>query len=182
MRMVALGLLACTVCVSRVAAQDEAPWLIAPTTSAPDSDWIEPTAKRLRAELVDRGLHAWALSGASTRFEGESSAPPANITEEDIDKWVEQSRLALLKLASGEYAAALLELEQVHEFARSAPERLNRERTHSRLVLDNCLYIVRALFETGAESRANAIAREYRTLVPALLAHWAHSEVRITRY
>ncbi len=166
MRAVLLTLVFCVSFAPRAAAQVEDPWLIIPTTSTSDDAWIEPTAVKVRTELVERGVEVWSFPSAATRFEAGGSAPSAQVTEGDIQEWVDRSTSAIRNLAAGDYTTALEQLNEAQELSQSAAEELNRESERSQRVLDTCLYIVRALLETGSESRAKAMARECRKLVP----------------
>jgi len=152
--------------VSRAAAQVDDSWLIIPATSTSDASWIEPTATKVRTELVERGIEVWPFISAVTRFEAYGSASAAEITEGDIQEWVDRSSAAIRNLAKGDYSTALEQLNEAQALSRAAAEELNREHERSQRVLDTCLYIVRALLETGSESRARTMARECRKLVP----------------
>ncbi|TFH26130.1 MAG: PEGA domain-containing protein, partial [Myxococcales bacterium] len=166
MRAAVLTVLLCVPLSSEAAAQPQDPWLIVPVTTTEEDSWIEPTAVKVRTELMDRGIAVWSLEGAATRFEAEGSAAPTEVSEEDVEHWLERSSAAVRNLATGDRATALEQLRQAQEFSHAAAEVLNREQELSRRVLDTCLFMVRALLETNSESRAEAMAEECRRLVP----------------
>jgi hypothetical protein len=56
-------------------------------------------------------------------------------------------------------------LDDVQELSHAAPEDLNREPARAQKALDTCLYMVRALLETGSKSLANRQAQACRQLV-----------------
>ena len=151
--------------VSVADAQVGAPWLIVPTTTA-TADWpMEPTARALREELWNRGIQVWPLERAAARYELIGSAPPAQISEQELTDWQERSRAAIFPLAAGDYAEALDQLAEAQELSRRAPEALNRDPARAQQVLDTCLYMVRALQQTGSASLARDLTQECRRLV-----------------
>jgi hypothetical protein len=79
---------------------------------------------------------------------------------------VERSSEASWSLAKGDYENALEQLNEAQRLTQAAAEALNREKRLSQKVLDTCLYMVRALLETGAEIRARSMTRDCRRLVP----------------
>jgi hypothetical protein len=165
MRVFVVTWLVCAFFVPKVEAQAGAPWLIIPTAASPDEPWMEPTAKAFRQELWDRGIEVWSLERAADRFEDKGSAPAARLSEVEVQDWEARSKAAMTPLASGDYAEALEVLDAAQELSRSAREELNRDPARAQKALDTCLYIVRALLETGSESLANRQAQECRQLV-----------------
>ena len=166
MRVSALTFLLCVSFAAETAAQRQDPWLVVPVTSTEDDSWMEPTALKVRSELLERGLDVWSLEGAATRFEANGSATAAKVSDADVEQWVERSSAAIRNLAKGDRATALEQLRQAQEFSHAAAEALNREQELSQRVLDTCLFMVRALLETSSESRARAMAEDCRRLVP----------------
>jgi hypothetical protein len=166
MRLFVLTLVLCAGFAPRAASQARDPWLIVATTSTIGDAWMEPTASRLRTELLQRGVEVWSLQSAAARFGEDGSAPPAAVTEAEIEAWTAQSSAGLWNLAMGESQAALDELNQAQELSRHSIEDLNREEERVQKVLDTCLYTVRALLETGFGSEAKALGRQCRELVP----------------
>jgi hypothetical protein len=151
--------------VPRADAQTGAPWLIVPTTTAA-ADWpMEATAGAFRQELWNRGIEVWPLERAATRYEQVGSAPPTYISEEELADWESRSRAAIFPLAAGDYAEALDQLAEAQELSRRAPEQLNRDPARAQQALDACLYMVRALQQTGSVSLARDLTRECRQLV-----------------
>jgi hypothetical protein len=88
------------------------------------------------------------------------------VTDTDIQEWVTRSRQAIRHLARGDYATALKELKEAQVLSRKAVDELNRVQNRSQNVLDTCLYLVRALLETGNRARAKAQVQECVRLVP----------------
>jgi hypothetical protein len=121
---------------------------------------------RVRTELLEQGVEVWSPARAATQLESKCCAPATELSEGDIQAWVDQSSNAIRDLAQGDYATALEQLNEAQALSRSAIEELNRNPGRVQIVLDTCLYAVRALLETGAKSRAKALAQECRQLVP----------------
>ena len=166
MRVLGLVVVFCTCFPPGAGAQTDGRWLIVPTTAESDRSWVEPAASSVRAELAERGVDVWSLDEAAARFEAEGSAPPAQVTEGEIQEWVTRSNAAVEDLVEGSPSRALDQLNEAQEFSRSAVEALNREEGRSQRLFDTCLYGVRALLEIGSRSRAEAQATECRQLVP----------------
>jgi len=153
-------------CFYTATAQADDRWLIVPSTSTSNDGWIEPTATRVRTELLERGVEVWSPDRVAAQFESKGSAPATELSAGDIQAWADRSRKAIRDLAQGDYATALKQLNQAQALSRSAVEALNRDPERVQSVLDTCLYTVRALLETGSQSRAKATAQECRQLVP----------------
>lgn len=169
MRLALLTVFVCTSVIStasRATGQSDGRWLIVPSTSSDDTSWIEQTAPPVRAELLAQGADVWALDRASERVESEESAPPAVLTESDIQGWTALSDGAIHDLARGNHEEALAKLNQAAKLSRSAIEILNRKPSRAQVVLDTCLYRVRAVLHTESKSRARSLARECRLMVP----------------
>jgi len=149
-------------------------WLVLPTldlrTSATDAEpSVEPfhdMAEALRQELTLRGFSVWQADRASERFEVLGSAPAPEVSQSDIDLWVERSRAAVRYLARADYKAARRELKAAQRLADRAAAELNREAARAQQVLDTCLFMVRAYVETKNDAEARRQARECRHLVP----------------
>lgn len=124
------------------------------------------TAEALRAELALRGESVWPADRASERFEVLGSAPAPEVSQSDIDRWVERSRAAVRYLARADYKAARRELKAAQRVADRAADELNREAARAQQVLDTCLFMVRAYVETKNTADARQQARECRQLVP----------------
>lgn len=154
-----------TVMVTATARADDR-WLIVPTTSTSNDAWIAPTATRVRTELLERGVEVWSPDRSAAQFESKGSAPATELSEREIQEWADLSSKAIRDLAQGDDATALAQLEQAQALSRSAAEELNRDPKRAQSVLDTCLYTVRALLGTSAQSRARALAQECRQLVP----------------
>ena len=166
MRAIAAIVIAFLLVVPRAQAQQTDRWLVLPSTVGPSSAWAEPTATRILEELDRNGVSAWPLAEAAQQFEEAGSAPAAEVSKTDIEKWVGQSSKAIRNLAEGDYAKALDQLQEAQALSRAAAEELNREHERAQRMLDTCLYMVRVLLDTGVASRARSLAQECRQLVP----------------
>jgi len=100
-------------------------------------------------------------------FKARGFRPAAEVSESEIAAWAARSEGALRLLALGEHAAALAELRDVQAFSRHALETLNRDPAGAQVVLDTCLYLLRALIETGDEPGATAQAQRCVHMVPS---------------
>ena len=149
-------------------------WLVLPSRDlstdtvgpAPSIEALHHTAEALRQELAIRGLSVWQADRASERFEVLGSAPAPEVSQSDIDLWVERSRAAVRYLARADYKAARRELLAAQRLADRAAAELNREAARAQQVLDTCLFMVRAYVETKNDAEARRQARECRHLVP----------------
>ena len=148
------------------AAQTDSGWLIIPSGSGADTDWVDPAVAAARAALVAQGAEVWASETAAAKFEAEASAPATVLSQRERDRWTSLSVGSVDDLAEGDYKKALEKLTAAQSLSRSAIEELNREREQARRVFDTCLYVVRAVLATESKSRARAVARECRQLVP----------------
>ena len=141
-------------------------WLVVPARGGASEtadegvsvEGLHTSAEALRQELVVRGHSVWRADRASERFEVVGSAPAPQISQSDIDLWVERSRAAVRYLARADYKAARRELKAAQRLADRAAAELNREAARAQQVLDTCLFMVRAYVETknGAEARRQA--------------------------
>lgn len=140
-------------------------WFVLPvaTESAP---WIEPTAEGLSRELARRGVRVWSTGDAAAAFEERGSAPATALDYDALARWVAWSRIALRNLARGNYAAARHALNQSRRLSREATEELNERKAESNMLLDSCLYMVRALLDAGSEEQARRKATECAERVP----------------
>ena len=127
---------------------------------------VHRAAEAFRTELVLRGESTHAAHRASEQFEALGSAPAPEVSQRDIDRWVERSRAAVRHLARADYKAARRELKAAQHLSTRAAEELNREAARAQLVLDTCLFMVRAYVETQKPEAARRQARECRQLVP----------------
>ncbi|NNE20562.1 MAG: PEGA domain-containing protein [Myxococcales bacterium] len=157
---------AASLCVATSAFAQSSDWLVLPVIVDDDDSWSDPARAKVSRSLSERGVGVWSSGQAATRFEERGSAPSAEVTDSDIEEWVTRSREAIRHLARGDYDRALQELKRAQVLSRKAADELNREKTRSQNVLDTCLYMVRALLETGNRSRAKAQVQECVQLVP----------------
>ena len=166
MRLLALTVSCWALLIGSTAAQTDSRWLIVPSVSSSDADWMESATPRVRAALVEQGAEAWSLERAAEKFEAEGSAPPVALSERERERWMSLSVGAVDDLAEGDSKKALQKLNAAQDLSREAIEGLNRDPEQARRVFDTCLYVVRAVLATESESRARAVARECRQLVP----------------
>ena len=141
-------------------------WAEGRTSGAASVEGLHTAAEALRQELAVRGQSVWRADRASERFEVVGSAPAPQISQSDIDLWVERSRAAVRYLARADYKAARRELKAAQRLADRAAAELNREAARAQQVLDTCLFMVRAYVETKNPAEARRQARECRRLVP----------------
>ncbi|MEM8609270.1 MAG: PEGA domain-containing protein [Myxococcota bacterium] len=148
------------------AAQADDAWLVLPVDLGQDDAWIEPTTRQIDDALVAESIEAWPPDRATTRFETAGSASATEVSDGEVAAWVEQSSQAIRNLAEGDYATALDQLKEAQALSRDAAEELNRQQERATRTLDTCLYMVRVLLDTGAESQAKSMVQECRRLVP----------------
>ncbi|MFZ1866822.1 MAG: PEGA domain-containing protein [Polyangiales bacterium] len=145
-------------------------WLVLPVridhAGASPVEVLHTEAEALRYELSVRGESVWRADRASERFEVAGSVPAPEVSQSDIDRWVERSRAAVRYLARADYKAARRELKAAQRLADRAAAELNREAARAQQVLDTCLFMVRAYVETKNDAEARRQARECRQLVP----------------
>jgi hypothetical protein len=127
---------------------------------------MQPTASTVGDALSQRGIAVLPPEQAASLFEQKGSAPSTRVTDSDVQEWVNRSREAIRHLARGDYGTALKELKEAQVLSRKAADELNRVQNRSQNVLDTCLYMVRALLETGNRARAKAQVEECVRLVP----------------
>jgi hypothetical protein len=141
-------------------------WFVLPTTTNDDVAWMQPAVAKIGRELRKQGIGVWSSAQATTRFEQRGSRLPAVVTDLTIEDWTARSQAAVRQLAHGEYASALSLLEEAQGRSDVILEELNRDPKRARTVLDTCLYMVRALIETGDEGQARAQAEQCVRMVP----------------
>ncbi|MDH3625462.1 MAG: PEGA domain-containing protein [Myxococcales bacterium] len=141
-------------------------WLVLPAVTDGGVERLHSDAEAVRHELTVRSREVWRADRASERFEVVGSAPAPEISQSDIDLWVERSRAAVKYLARADYKAARRELKAAQRLAEGAAAELNREAARAQQVLDTCLFMVRAYVETKNAAEARRQARECRRLVP----------------
>jgi len=142
-------------------------WLVLPTTTEAGAAWMQPTVDQIGRELRRQGVGVWMPDRAVVAFEARGSRPVAEISDREIAARAAQSEGALRLLALGEHAAALAELRDVQAHFGRALETVNRDPAGAQIVLDTCLYLLRALIETGDEPSATAQAKRCVQMVPS---------------
>ena len=165
MRLIA-ALVALVLGYTPTALAQSADWVVVPTSAAQATPWMEPTVGIMGDALSRRGIRMMPPEQAATVFEQKGSAPSTQVTDSDVQEWVNRSREAIRHLARGDYTTALKELKEAQVLSRKAADELNRVQNRSQNVLDTCLYMVRALLETGNRARAKAQVEECVRLVP----------------
>ena len=141
-------------------------WVVLPVTTGEDPVWVSPTVEMINESLTEQRVSAWPPARAATRFEETGSSPSTKTTETEIEEWVTRAREAIRHVARGDYSRALKELGEAQAVFREVADELNREQRRAQNVLDTCLYMVRALLETGSQSRARSQAQQCVMLVP----------------
>ena len=142
-------------------------WLIVPVTDASDPSGMQPAVSALERELTERGIATLSSKDAAARFERVESSPPKTLSDADVEEWSARSQRALGLLARNDYEGALDELAPAQETSRAYAELLNREPANAAVLLDTCLYTVRALLGVGKRATARVQAQECARLAPA---------------
>jgi hypothetical protein len=140
---------------------------VVPTVSAETAGHSVDTARIMERELRRLpGIRGMPLLVAKDRFEARASTEAAATDEQDIDAVAREAQAALVHVATGRNNRARAAVRRVLVRAEAALESLNRETTSARKVLDACLYLVRALLDSGREGAARERVLECRRLVP----------------
>ena len=142
-------------------------WLVLPTTLEDEALWMRSTVTKVNRALRRQGLGAWSPDQAAAMFRERGSVEPPLVPDTEVDTWAKRSQQALLSLARGDSATALTELEEVQAFSRRNLVTLNRDSARAQAVLDACLYLVRAVAESGDEIGATRQARECIRMAPS---------------
>jgi hypothetical protein len=152
------------------AAQEPPRWLLLPAAShdasLPSDGWLTHVARQLRR----RDAYVLAFDEARALFEARGSAEPVPASAADLDTVARQAKQALWHVATGHSERARQSVRVVLERAEQALESLNREADAARNVLNACLYLVRAMLESGNRDAAHEHVLECRRLVPDITA------------
>jgi len=148
------------------ASADTPDWVVVPATDGAVPPFMERVVAGINRELEGHGRHVWPSGTAVTRFEHRSSTAAVEVTDDELERWAQHSRVAMRALVRGNHAAALHHLDLAERLCRSATEELNRVPRRAQRALDTCLYVVRALLETDDAAGAEAHAAECVLLVP----------------
>ncbi len=143
-------------------------WLVVPVTAGEDVAHARAIAKDVEGDLTQRGFQVQASEVASQGFEQRVSVPASALSANEIDAWKQRSRAALGSLARNDYQGALRELEAVQATSRAAVDALNRDDETAAILLDTCLYTVRALLGVGKQATAQVQAAECARLSPGI--------------
>ncbi len=143
-----------------------ADWVIVPTSTADNNSWMQPTVKTMGAALSEQGARVLSPEQAVILFEQKGSGPPATVTDTQIQRLDALMKEALRLIVVQDHARALEVLRLAQQLIDEAIAELNRTKTQAQNVLDTCLYMVRALHDTGDRARAEEQARQCVRLVP----------------
>jgi len=146
-------------CAPHGQAQSER-WLVLPTVVDDEGRWMEPAVSKVTRELRRQGVGVWPSDAAVSSFQARGSSTPPVVSQTRVEAWTARSQQALRNLALGDVETALSELREAQDFARAALVTLNRSEARAQTVLDTCLYLVRALVQTGDEAGAAAQVKE----------------------
>jgi hypothetical protein len=141
-------------------------WVIVPTSTTDSISWMQPTVKTMGQALSAQGTPVLSPKQAVTLFEENGSGPPKQVTDTQIQRLDALMKEALQLMVFEEYSKALELLRQAQKLIDEAIAELNRTKAQAQNVLDTCLYMVRALHDTGDTAEAKAQARRCVRLVP----------------
>jgi hypothetical protein len=149
-----------------IAFAQPADWVIVPTSTADDISWMQPTVRTMGAALSDGGIRVLSPGVAATLFEQKGSGPPKKVSDTQIQRLDALMKEALRLIVVQEHSRALEVLRSAQKLIDEAIAELNRTKALAENVLDTCLYMVRALQDTGDTERATEQARQCVRLVP----------------
>ena len=141
-------------------------WAVVPAASGDLPVPMQNLVVEIGQELERQGRRVWPPTEATTLFERKVSAEPVALSDQALERWLEDSRAGIRTLALGQHEAALRHLRRASQMSRAALTALNREDERAQRVLDTCLFLVRALLETGEHAGAEDQARECAFLAP----------------
>lgn len=141
-------------------------WLVLPTTVDDETSWMEPTVAKVRRELRKQGIATWTPPEAIAQLEKHGPAPPATLNEDAINAWKAGAMDALRQLSLGEYDTTVDDLREAQEFTETAIETINRDPAYAQNAIDTCLFMVRALTESGRRAEANQQVQECARIAP----------------
>ncbi len=147
-------------------AQDPPIVVIASTGAETEPNVAARWVRAVSSRLARAGQPVLPPTDAARQFELSESAPAPSVSTAEVDEFVERSRNGLRQLARGERARAIEALREADSWAGVRVTTLNREATVAERVLDNCLYLTRALLESDEDELARVQARRCRILVP----------------
>ena len=132
-----------------------------------DAESLLNEFSNLEAQIETAGRTPIVGETAIRQFEEKVTLPAPEIAQDDIDEWVRRSREAVRRIARAEYELAREQLLAAQSLSARAAEELNREVERARTMIDTCLFMVRAYYETDQIPEAERQARECRRLVPS---------------
>ena len=153
-----------------VAQGEPARWLLLPAVVEGSAAELDPVVAELARELRDRDVYPLAFDEAKALFRARASSEPATASESDLDVVAREAQQALQAVATGRNLRAQQSVARVLERAERALESLNRQADSARHVLNSCLYLVRAMLDSGNREAATSRALECRRLVPDIEA------------
>jgi len=142
-------------------------WAVVPITRGDEPAITQSIAMEVGRELGRQGRSVWRPESARVIFERKISADPVALSEQSLQRWMDDSLAGLRKLALGERGAALEHLQSAVQMSRAALAYVNRDDARAQRVLDTCLYLVRALLEVGEPVDARQQAQECTLLAPS---------------
>jgi hypothetical protein len=149
-----------------IAFAQPADWVIVPTSTADDISWMQPTVRTMGAALSDGGIRVLSPGVAATLFEQKGSGPPKKVSDTQTQRLDALMKEALRLIVVQEHSRALEVLRSAQKLIDEAIAEPNRTKALAENVLDTCLYMVRALQDTGDTERATEQARQCVRLVP----------------
>lgn len=143
-------------------------WLVLPTTTEEvEPPWMAPTVRAANRALRRQGIGVWFPESAVSAFRERGSFEAPTPSDDEIAAWAERVQSAMRTSVLGDRSVALRELEAAEEFASTNLVALNRDSETAVLVLDACLYLVRAYRDTGDPDAAERQARSCVRLAPS---------------
>lgn len=142
-------------------------WLVLPTTSEEsEAPWMEPTVRAANRALRRQGIGVWLPDSALAAFRERGSREPPAPSDAEISAWAARAQNAFRAMVLGDRSDARSELEAVQAFAEENLVALNRDPETAGLVLDTCLYLVRAYRDAGDLDEADRQVQDCVRLAP----------------
>lgn len=141
-------------------------WAVVPASTTDDISWMQPTVDTIEAALSNEGVRVLSAERAIALYEERGSGPPKKVTDTQIQRLDALMNEALRLIVVQEHSRALEVLRLAQKLIDEAIAELNRTKNRAENVLDTCLYMVRALRDTGDAARAREQARQCVRLVP----------------
>jgi len=149
-------------------AQREPRFIVVRTLASADPAGFRQAADDI-GRLAREARPGLTVEQAVRAIEERHSAEAVATTSDDLDALARESEAALEHVAFGRRRQAAAAVTRILERAQAAIETLNRETRSARRVLNSCLYLVRALADSGDETAALEQSVDCARLVPDLL-------------